>query len=146
MTPPRIESTPTPSLFRMEWLVPVDSRSQVVLTRAVAEKADAILRGAQFVGDASDHEVRVWVDGAAESACLSIVFEPGARAHGFYLLDESLTERLACVVFEDLRCIGAEESERQLDALLDAVRRASPTAPAAEPTVRVRVRDAKRDG
>ena len=32
-----------------------------------------LLRGAQFVGESSDHEVRVWVDGAAESACLSIV-------------------------------------------------------------------------
>src|SRR5439155_17489784 len=120
--------------------VPLDATSEDDYTRAVAEKADALLRAAQFVGSSSDHEVRIWIEAAAASACVSVTHEPGARSFGFYLLDESLTERLACVVFDDLPCVGARESEAQLGAILDAMRQEG--APK-EPVVRVRVKGRK---
>ena len=140
-TPPRLETTPTPSLFHVEWLVPLDVTGQDDLTRAVAEKADALLRAAAFIGRDAQQEVRVWVDAAAASACVSVTFEPRSDRHGFYLLDDTLTQRLACVVFDDVASIGAPESEQQLVAILDAMRELQRSAAA---SVRVPVKEKKR--
>jgi hypothetical protein len=113
------------SLFRMEWLAALDATTRDDHTRAVAERAEAILRGALFVQEnrgAADVEVRVWVEGACGSACVSITWEPGPARFGVHLLDESLRERLACVVFETLPCVTASQSASQLDSLLEALR------------------------
>lgn len=135
--PTRIDTTRTPSLFHMEWLVPVAPTEADDHTRAVAEKADALLRAAAFIAKDATQEVRVWIEAACESACVSVTFEPGAQAYAFHVLDESLRERIACVVFDDLPCIGARDSTDQLDLVLEAIR-ASGAQP--EPTVRVRVK------
>ena len=113
------------SEFRMDWLVPLDRTTQDDYTRAVAEKADVILRSAQFLGlqhelTGTDLEVRVWVEAAVSHACLSITWEPGDQRFGFYLLDESLRERLATVVFHAIPCVRGEDSLRQADRVLDA--------------------------
>lgn len=115
--------------FRMDWLVAMDRTAQDDFTRAVAEKADVLLRSARFIdmqhlSGGHDVEVRVWVLAATGPACVSITWEPGPGLYGFHLLDETLKERLACVVFEDLPCVNAEESESQADRVLDAALRA----------------------
>lgn len=139
--PTRIDTTPTPSQFHLEWLVPVAPTEADDHARAVADKADALLRAAAFIDGDATHEVRVWIEAACESACVSVTFEPGARAYAFHVLDESLQERLACVVFDDLPCVGAQESSGQLGSILDAIRALDPDI---KPTVRVRVKSAKR--
>jgi hypothetical protein len=133
------------SLFRVEWLADLDETTQDDYTRAVAERADVLLRSARFMSEQHlagphDVEVRVWVEAALGSACVSVTWEPGVRRFGFHLLDETLTERLACVVFDDLPCVDASESLSQADLILNAAMRALE-----EDTVRVRVKD-KRDG
>lgn len=118
------------SPFHLDWLVPLDGLTEDDYTRAVAEKAPAILRAARFMDaqrlgdDPSDIEVRLWVEAACGSACVSITWEPGAARFGFHLLDESLRERLACIVFHDLPCVDADQSAREADAILDAAMRA----------------------
>lgn len=112
------------SPFRLEWLVEADRVMQDDLARAIAEKAEAILRAARFVGsqrDESDVEVRVWIEGAAGPGCVSVTWEPGARAFGFHVLDESLRERLACIVFRDLPSVSAEASDAQVADILAAL-------------------------
>lgn len=113
------------SPFRIEWLVPLEPGEEDDFGRAVAEKAEPVLRAARFLAEQAnaqgvDLEIRVWVQAARASACLSITWEPGAQAFGFHLLDESLRERLAVVVFEDLPCVDAEESLGQADHVLEA--------------------------
>ena len=115
--------------FRMDWLVALDATTQDDYTRAVAEKADVLLRSARFIdmqhlsGD-HDVEVRVWVEAATGPACVSITWEPGPGLYGFHLLDETLKERLGCIVFEDVPCVSAEESASQADRIMDAALRA----------------------
>lgn len=131
---PRIEPDLT-SAFHMDWLVPLDDVSADDHTRAVAEKAPALLRAARFLqaqrlGDEPDDiEVRLWVEAACGPACVSITWEPGPARFGFHLLDESLHERLACIVFHDLPCIDADTSLRQADDILDAAMSAVLDAP-----------------
>lgn len=118
------------SAFHMDWLVPLDDVTEDDYTRAVAEKAPALLRSARFMqaqrlgDDATDIEVRVWIEAACGPACVSITWEPGIQRFGFHLLDESLRERLACVVFHELPCVDADASAREADAVLDAAMRA----------------------
>jgi hypothetical protein len=119
----------TAGAFRMDWLVPLDATTRDDYTRAVAEKADVLLRSAKFIdmqhlGGGHDVEIRVWVEAANGPACVSITWEPGPGLYGFHLLDETLKERLACVVFEDVPCVTADESDRQADRILDAALRA----------------------
>lgn len=113
------------SPFHMDWLVPLDETTEDDYTRAVAEKADVILRSAQFLGiqhetTGTDLEVRIWVEAAVAHGCVSITWEPGDRRFGFYLLDESLRERLACVVFHAVPSVEAEQSLQQADRILEA--------------------------
>ena len=113
------------SMFHMDWLVPLDATTEDDYTRAVAEKADVLLQSARFMGahyaEAKvDMEVRVWVEAAVGNACVSVTWEPGPQRFGFHLLDETLKERLACVVFHALPCVDAEESLQQADRILDA--------------------------
>lgn len=145
------------SSFRIDWLVPLDETTKDDYTRAVAEKAEAILRSARFIAlhqgaTPTDVEVRVWVEAAIAPGCVSVTWEPGFRAFGFHLLDESLRERLAAVVFHELPCIDGNASDEQADAILraalaavrDAEERATPAdlaerVRAAEKSVRVPV-------
>jgi hypothetical protein len=113
------------SPFRVDWLVPMDAVSQDDLARAVAEKAEVLLRGAEFVDlqrdtATSDVEVRVWIEAACGPACVSVTWEPGIARYGFYLLDEGLQERLGCIVFEDVPCVDGPASEAQADLVLNA--------------------------
>ena len=113
------------SPFRLEWLVPMDALTMDDYSRAVAEKAEAILRSARFIAGhqtatPTDIEVRVWVEAATAPGCVSITWEPGFHAFGFHLLDETLKERLACIVFRDHPCIDAEASDAQADDILRA--------------------------
>lgn len=113
------------STFHLDWLVPVDKTTRDDHERAVAEKSEVILRSAQFLGiqnetTGTDLEVRVWVEAAIANACVSITWEPGEAKFGFYLLDESLRERLACVVFDAVPSIEGEASLEQADRILDA--------------------------
>lgn len=117
------------SPFRMEWLVPLDSVTQDDYTRAVAEKAETILRSARFVemnhqATGADMEIRLWVEAASGSACVSVTWEPGQARFGFHLLDETLRERLGCVVFEEVPSVTAEASVSQADLILEAAMRA----------------------
>src|SRR5581483_3418624 len=117
------------SPFHLDWLVDVDDVTEDDYARAVAEKADVLLRSAQFLdvqrlASQADVEVRVWVEAACGPACVSITYEPGIQRHGFHLLDETLRERLACVVFEDMPCVDGEQSEAQADEILAAAIRA----------------------
>ena len=113
-------------MFHMDWLVPLDATTEDDHTRAVAEKADALLASARFMGEQRlaapglDAEVRVWVEAACGNACVSITWEPGVERYAFHLLDETLKERLACVVFHAIPCVDAEESLGQSQRLLDA--------------------------
>lgn len=112
------------SPFRLEWLADADPRIADDYARAIAEKAEAILLAARFIAEQkgeADVEVRVWVEAANGPGCVSITWEPGIRAHGFYLLDETLRERLACVVFHDLACVSADGSHGQLADILTAM-------------------------
>jgi hypothetical protein len=54
---------------------------------------------------------------------VSVTWEPGAERFGFHLLDETLHERLACVVFDALPSVDAVESEAQFARVLEAARR-----------------------
>ena len=113
------------SMFHMDWLVPLDVTTEDDYTRAVAEKADVLLQSARFMASHHaqskvDMEVRVWVEAAAGNACVSITWEPGPQRFGFHLLDETLRERLSCIVFHALPCVDAEESLQQADRILDA--------------------------
>lgn len=113
------------SMFHMDWLVPLDATTEDDYTRAVSEKAEVLLQSAKFMSERFvesqvDMEVRVWVEAACGNACVSVTWEPGAQRFGFHLLDESLRERLACVVFHALPCVDAEESLQQADRILDA--------------------------
>lgn len=117
------------SLFHMDWLVPMDATTEDDYTRAVAEKADVLLKSARFMteqrpiggtGRDVDLEVRVWVEAAVSNACVSITWEPGPQRFGFHLLDESLRERLACIVFHEVPSIDASQSFAESDAILDA--------------------------
>lgn len=115
--------------FHVDWLAPLDRITQDDFARAVAEKADVLLRAAKFIdmqhlSGGHDVEVRVWVEAASGPACVSITWEPGPGRYGFHLLDETLKERLGCVVFHDLPCVDAAESLGQADAILDAAVRA----------------------
>ena len=115
--------------FRMDWIAPMDRVNQDDYSRAVAEKAEVLLRSAQFLDlqrgtGATDLEVRVWIEAACGPACVSITFEPGAKRHGFYLLDETLRERLGCIVFEGIACVDASQSEAQGARILDEAIRA----------------------
>lgn len=117
------------SPFRLEWLVPMDATTEDDYTRAIAEKALPILRSARFMsaqqaGEPVDMEVRVWVQAACASACVSITWEPGLQSFGFHLLDESLRERLAVIVFHELPCVDADASAQQQDDVLRAALRA----------------------
>lgn len=130
--------------FRIDWLVEADPVYQDDLGRAVAEKAEAILRGARFVseqlaGDATDVEVRVWIEGASGPACVGVTWEPGAQAFGFHVLDETLRERIACIVFRDLPCVDADASDAQAEAILRATLDAIHEAEGEEPVRTVRV-------
>jgi hypothetical protein len=114
------------SLFRMEWLVPLDTTTEDDLTRAVAEKASVIIDSALFMTRQEtprDMEVRVWVEAACASGCVSITWEPGSQRFGFHLLDETLHERLACIVFDALPCVDAVESVAQAGLVLEAATR-----------------------
>lgn len=150
------------SPFHMEWLVPMDATTGDDYTRAVAEKADVILRSARFMATqhldgAHDIEVRVWVEAAVANACVSITWEPGVQRFGFHLLDGSLRERLGCVVFDAVPCIDASQSEAQSAAIMDAMLRAmadqkkrsvaeiADAVRDADRTRRVPVKDAKTD-
>lgn len=122
------------SPFHLDWLVPMDATTEDDYTRAVAERAETLLRSAQFLGlqrdtAGADLEVRVWVEAACGNACVSITYEPGVRRFAFHLLDESLRERLAVVVFHAVPCIDAEQSLVQADTVLDAALRALSEAP-----------------
>lgn len=113
------------SPFRLDWLVPMDALTGDDYTRAVAEKAEAILRSARFVAEhqtatPTDIEVRVWVEAATAPGCVSVTWEPGFHAFGFHLLDETLKERLACIVFRDYPCLDGEASDAQADDILRA--------------------------
>lgn len=113
------------SMFHMDWLVPLDPTTEDDYTRAVAEKAEALLASVRFMGaqrgaTTLDMEVRVWVEAACANACVAITWEPGAGRYAFHLLDESLKERLGCVVFHAIPCVDAEESLGQADRILDA--------------------------
>lgn len=137
------------SPFHLEWLEELDATTQDDFARAVAEKAEAILRSARFMSalraeDPTDLEVRLWVEGACGSACVSITWEPGPARFAFHLLDETLRERLACVVFDAFPCVRAAESRGQAAALLDALAHAA--APRDdEPSTRVPVQDAREE-
>lgn len=116
------------SPFRVQWLEPLDATAQDDYTRAVAEKAEALLRSARFidtmrVDEPHDLEVRVWVEAACGNACVSITWEPGAKAFGFHLLDETCRERIACIVFEAIPCVDAGQSEAQFPDIVEAMRR-----------------------
>ena len=139
------------SPFRVDWLVPLDATTKDDYTRAVSEKAEAILRSARFIaqhqGDApTDMEVRVWIEAAIAPGCVSITWEPGIRAFGFHLLDDSLKERLAAIVFDDLPCVDGVASDEQADdilrAALAAIRDAE--ARATPPELAARVREGER--
>lgn len=155
------------SPFRIEWLVPLDATTEDDYTRAVAEKATQLLRAARFMAaeqgaEPVDLEIRMWVEAAVAAGCVSITFEPGQQAFAFHLLDESLRERLAVIVFDDLPCVDADASIGQEDAILraalESVRAAEerdaldmaarfreatrPKAATTEPVVRLRVKDA----
>lgn len=139
------------SPFRIEWLTPLDATTQDDYSRGIAEKADVLLRSAQFIAQhqtaqPTDMEIRVWIEAATSPACVSITWEPGFQAFGFHLLDETLRERLACIVFRDHPCIDAEASDAQADdilrAALAAIRDAEERADAA--TLAGRVRDAEK--
>lgn len=126
------------SPFHMEWLVPLDATTEDDYTRAIAEKAEAILRSARFMGtlrasDPTDLEVRLWVEAAQANACVSITWEPGVERYGFHLLDESLRERLGCIVFDALPCVDAQESADQADRIMDAAVRAMQDAESRTP-------------
>lgn len=113
------------SPFRVDWLVPLDEVTKDDYTRAIAEKAAAILRSARFIashqGDApTDMEVRVWVEAATSPGCVSITWEPGFHAFGFHLLDDSLRERLGAIVFREFPCIDGDASDQQADDILRA--------------------------
>lgn len=135
------------SPFRIEWLTPLDALTQDDYSRGIAEKADVLLRSAQFIGQhqmvtPTDMEVRVWIEAATSPACVSITWEPGFQAFGFHLLDETLKERLACIVFRDYPCIDAEASDAQtediLRAALSAIREAEGREDPAQLAERVR--------
>lgn len=133
-------------MFRVDWLVPLDATTQDDYSRAIAEKAAALLRSAEFVSAQQlagphDVEVRVWVEAAVANGCVSITWEPGEEKFGFHLLDESLKERLGCVVFEGVPCVDGGESLEQADLILDAAMRAVLASDDAE-SVAARVRDA----
>ncbi|GEM_PF-4490486 len=117
------------SPFRVDWIAAVGAPAEDDYARAVAEKADVLLRSAAFLDlqratAGADLEVRVWIEAACGSACVSVTWEPGARRHGFYLLDETLRERLGCVVFDGVPCVDAAESQAQGDRILGAALRA----------------------
>ena len=152
------------SPFHVEWLVAMDDTSADDYARAVAEKAEVLLHSARFidlqrVGGQADLEVRVWVEAACGNACVSITYEPGPGLYGFHVLDETLRERLGCVVFDAVPCVTARESVDQADRLLDAALEALAEAQAREKSatawademrharksVRVPVKDAKAD-
>jgi hypothetical protein len=121
------------SAFRIEWLVECDQVTQDDLSRAIAEKAEPILRAARFIhahqgADRTDMEIRVWVEAAVGPACVSITWEPGIQAFGFHLLDDSLRDRLAVVVFSDLPCVDADASEMEVSAILAAMHEAAELA------------------
>lgn len=131
------------SPFRVDWLAPLDQVSQDDYTRAIAEKAEAILRGARFVmeqqeGTHTDIEIRVWVEAAIAPGCVSITWEPGVRAFGFHLLDDSLRDRLAAIVFRDLPCVDGVASDQQAEQILRAALAAIREAEE-EPTIRIPV-------
>jgi hypothetical protein len=117
------------SPFRIEWLTPLDATTKDDFSRAVAEKAEAILRSARFISQHQgatpvDMEIRIWVEAATAPGCVSITWEPGFHAFAFHLLDETLKERLACVVFADFPCIDADASDQQTDDILRAALKA----------------------
>ncbi|MEA3198925.1 MAG: hypothetical protein QOE90_353 [Thermoplasmata archaeon] len=119
----------TAAPFRLDWIESLDATTRDDYARAIAEKADVLLRGAQFLDLQRDTaqtevEVRVWVEAACGSACVSITWEPRPGRYGFYLLDETLRERLACVVFEGVPCVDAPESAEQADRVLAAALKA----------------------
>lgn len=140
------------SPFRVEWLVPMDETSQDDFSRAVAEKAVPILRAARYMsaqqqGDTPvDMEIRVWIEAATAPGCVSITWEPGANAFAFHLLDETLRDRLAVVVFRDIPCIDADASDQQADDILRAAMQAIRDAEerAGIPELAERVREATR--
>lgn len=168
--PPKAFDPALASPFRIEWLVPTDETTADDFARAVAEKAPNLLRAARYMAaeqgaDHVDVEVRMWIEAAVAPACVSITWEPGAQCFAFHVLDESLRDRLAVIVFEDLPCIDADASLGQEEdifrAALEAVRTQEARdaadiaqrireatrskAPANEPLVRLRVKDAARD-
>lgn len=113
------------SPFRVDWIETLDAVTQDDYARAVAEKAEVLLRSAEFLDlqratAHADLEVRVWIEAACGPACVSITYEPGQQRYGFYVLDETLRERLGCVVFEDIPCVDARESSLQADRVLAA--------------------------
>lgn len=119
------------SPFRIEWLAGTEQVMEDDFGRAIAEKAEPLLRAARFIEESQgagivDMEIRVWVEGAMGPACVSVTWEPGLRAFGFHLLDESLKERLACIVFADLPCVDADASNGQLEAIFLALGPAAP--------------------
>lgn len=130
------------SPFRIEWLVETDALMQDDYGRAIAEKAEPILRAARFLQEQrgvtpTDMEIRVWVEAAMAPGCVSITWEPGFHAFGFHLLDETLKERVAVIVFRDLPCVDADASDGQIANIL-ATLAAIAESPSAN-TVRVPV-------
>ncbi|HUR68860.1 MAG TPA: hypothetical protein VM370_06400 [Candidatus Thermoplasmatota archaeon] len=141
MKPPYDPALASP--FRIDWLVEADALTRDDYERAVAEKAEAILRSAKFVhahqGSApTDIEVRVWIEAAVAPGCVSITWEPGFHAFGFHILDETLRERLACIVFRDLPCLDAEGSDEELARVLDALTATLQPVPVRVPVVETR--------
>lgn len=148
------------SPFRVDWLLPLDATTQDDYTRAIAEKAEPILRAARFIhthqgAQPTDIEIRIWIEAANTPACVSTTWEPGYHAFAFHLLDETLRERIATIVFHDLPCIDGEASDAQADDILraalavlrDAEERSTPelaarARDATEKTVRVPIADA----
>lgn len=139
------------SPFRVDWLTPLDAGTQDDYTRAIAEKAEPILRAARFIHahqgqDPTDMEIRIWIEAAIAPGCVSITWEPGYQAFGFHLLDDSLRERLAAIVFHDLPCIDGHASDQQandiLRAAMTAIRDAE--ARATPPELAARIREAEK--
>ncbi len=106
----------------VQWLVATDPDFVAQTERAIRAKAPAILRAAAFVSaenkEGHDAEARVW----AGAVCVSVTWEPGAASYGFHVLDETLRERLACILFPGVPCVDSEGSAREVEVMLDALR------------------------
>ncbi len=98
-----------PGGFELDWLVPLPDGDAYMA--AIAGKAQALLSAVRYVENAHhaghDSEVRVWLNPDAVGGCITVAWEPGLAKFGIHLLDESLRERLACIVLHDVPCVDA---------------------------------------